>query len=227
MPKNTKTPGSALNALLKKYNLNYNRLAKAIGLSSAMVRLIARDENPVSAAVAFRLAKFFKMKPDFWLSLQADYDLAKTVADKKLAKELKDIPTVDKATFERKQKAKKAAKPAGKKGRSVKAKATPKKTTAKSKAAKTAKPAAKKAAPKKTAKAPAKKPAKAPQKAAPAQATKPAAVKPAQAPVVKPVSAPVKPAAPAQPVPSSQPAPASQPVPSPTHSEPPINEPKF
>jgi addiction module HigA family antidote len=248
MAKIKQTPGTALSALLKKYNLNYNRLAKAIGLSSAMVRLIARDENPVSAAVAFRLAAFFKMKPEFWLSLQTEYDLAKTVADKKLAKALKDIPTVDKATFERKKKAKKttkAAKPAGKKGRTAKAKKTakaaPKKTTVKAKKPTTvkkttkAKAPAKKAAPKKAAKAPAKKPAKpaavkpaqAPKKAAPA---KPAVVKPAPAkpaPVVKPVSAPVvKPAVPpAQP--ASQPAPASQPVPPPAaHSETPNNEPK-
>jgi len=204
------TPGGALSALLKKYKLNYNRLAKAIGLSSAMVRLIARDENPVSAPVAFRLAKFFKNKPDFWLSLQAAYDLARTVADKKLAKELKDIPTVDKATFERKTKAKPAKKgKAGKKSGPAKAKKTvktakkaaPKKTTAK-------KPAAKKAAPKKAA---AKKPAKA---KAPAKAA------PKPAPVVKPAVPPAQPA--------PQPAPASQPVPPPpVHSETPNNEPKF
>jgi addiction module HigA family antidote len=239
MAKIKQTPGTALSALLKKYSLNYNRLAKVIGLSSAMVRLIARDENPVSAAVAFRLAKFFKMKPEFWLSLQTSHDLAKTTADKKLAKELKNIPTVDKATFERKPKAKpsktakakKAAKKgkAGKRGRPAKAKkavkaaskkpAKAKKTAAKKPAAKKTavkKTAAKKAAPKKAAKAkaPAKKPAKA-KKAAPA---KPAVAKPA--PVVKPVSAPV-----VKPVtPSPQPAPASQPVPPPAHSETPNNE---
>ena len=214
MPKNTKTPGSALNALLKKYNLNYNRLAKVIGLSSAMVRLIARDENPVSAAVAFRLAAFFKNKPEFWLSLQTAYDLASTAADKKLAKALKDIPTVDKATFERKKKAKKAAPSktakAGKKGRPAKAK----KAAAKSKPAAAKKPAPKKAAVKKAApkKAAVKKPA--PKKAAPAKpaALKPVAAKPA--PAVKP------------PAPPPQPAPAAQPAPPPAHTEPPNNEPK-
>jgi addiction module HigA family antidote len=102
MAKTVRTPGGALTALLKKYNLNYNRLAKAIGLSSAMIRLIARDENPVSAPVAFRLAKFFKIKPEFWMVLQMEYDKAVTEKDKKLAKDLKGIPTVDKATFERK-----------------------------------------------------------------------------------------------------------------------------
>jgi addiction module HigA family antidote len=109
MAKITRTPGTALSALLKKYNLNYNRLAKAIGLSSAMIRLIARDENPVSAPVAFRLAKFFKIKPEFWLVLQMEYEKAVTEQDKKLAKVLKGIPTVDKATFERKPRTTKTA----------------------------------------------------------------------------------------------------------------------
>ena len=110
MPKNKLTPGTALTALLEKHGLNYNRLAKAIGISSAMMRLIARDENPVSASVAFRLAKFFKTRPEYWLDLQVGFDVSKAAADKKLAKELKDIPTVDKATFERKKRTTKAAK---------------------------------------------------------------------------------------------------------------------
>ena len=103
MPKNKLTPGTALTVLLEKHGLNYNRLAKAIGISSAMVRLIARDENPVSAPVAFRLSKFFKTKPEYWLSLQISFEVSQAAADRKLAKELKGIVTVDKATFERKK----------------------------------------------------------------------------------------------------------------------------
>jgi addiction module HigA family antidote len=194
MAKITRTPGTALTALLKKYNLNYNRLAKAIGLSSAMIRLIARDENPVSAPVAFRLAKFFKIKPEFWLELQMKYEKAVTEQDKKLAKELKVIPTVDKATFERKPR---AAKPA-KKGKTARGrKAAAKKTVTK------------KAASKKTAKKPAAKKAKAPAgkrgrpakkttaKAARSPAKKKAVAKKsakAKAPARKPASAVVKPA---------------------------------
>jgi addiction module HigA family antidote len=175
MPKSTQTPGTALGALLKKYKLNYNRLAKAIGLSSAMVRLIARDENPVSASVAFRLAKFFKMKPEYWLSLQTDYDLSRTASDKKLAKELKDIPTVDKATFERKPRTVKSAKK-GKKAAASK-KAAPKKAGAKKTAKKPKAAASKKAAPKKAAaKAKAKSAGK---RGRPAKSAKPAAKKPA------------------------------------------------
>ncbi|MDR1858817.1 MAG: HigA family addiction module antidote protein [Treponema sp.] len=140
MPKKTLTPGTALTALLDKHGLNYNRLAKAIGISSAMVRLIALDENPVSAPVAFRLAKFFKTTPEHWLALQIGFETAQAAADKKLAKALKDIPTVDKATFERKRKAKKPAKPAGK-GKAAAGKKTAKPGRP---AKKAAKPAAKK-----------------------------------------------------------------------------------
>ena len=107
------TPGTALNTLIQKHGLNYNRLAKAIGLSSAMVRLIARDENPISAQVAFRLAKFFKNKPTYWLDLQVAYEIEKTAGDKILNKALNAMPTVDTATFERKRKTPKNAKPKG------------------------------------------------------------------------------------------------------------------
>jgi addiction module HigA family antidote len=158
MPRMKQTPGNVLCSLLKKYDLNYNRLAKAIGLSSAMIRLIARDESPISASVAYRLAKFFKTKPEFWLALQLDFDCTQAAEDKKLAKALEKITTVDKATFERKTRAKKtqsakAAKPAPK-GRTAKAAAAkktkketqPKKDAQKKTAVKRGKPAAKAAA---------------------------------------------------------------------------------
>jgi addiction module HigA family antidote len=149
------TPGTVLNALLKKHGLNYSSLAKAIGLSGAMVRLIALDENPVSAAVAFRLAAFFKMRPEYWLDLQTAFDIANTAKDKKLAKALKAIPTVDKAAKQaakpgRKPKARKAAKKtAGKRGRPAAAK----KAGAKKTAGKRGRPAAAKKAGAKKAKA--------------------------------------------------------------------------
>jgi addiction module HigA family antidote len=145
------TPGTVLNALLKKHGLNYSSLAKAIGLSGAMVRLIALDENPVSADVAFRLAAFFKMSPEYWLDLQVAYNIAKTAKDKKLAKALKGITTVDKlakkkpAKRGRKAKAKKPAKKS-KTARGAKKTAGKRGRPAKSASARKAKPAAKKTA---------------------------------------------------------------------------------
>ncbi|MCL2600929.1 MAG: HigA family addiction module antitoxin [Treponema sp.] len=100
--KNTQTPGSVIKGLLAEHGLNCNRLAKAIGMSNAMVRLLILDRSPVSIAAAFRLAKFFKTEPAYWLDLQTKFDLAKAIADKELAKELSTIVDVSKYSFVRK-----------------------------------------------------------------------------------------------------------------------------
>jgi addiction module HigA family antidote len=115
MPKNSKTPGTELKVLLKKHGLNCNRLAKAINMSNAMVRLLVLDKSPVSIAAAFRLAKFFKTQAKYWLDLQMEYDLAKAAKNKKLAKELGDITDISKYEFVRKPHAKTAKRKTGKK----------------------------------------------------------------------------------------------------------------
>ena len=109
MPKNIKTPGTELKTLLGKHGLNCNRLAKAINMSNAMVRLLVLDRSPVSIAAAFRLAKFFKTEPKYWLNLQTEYDLSKAEKDKTLAKELGDIIDISKYSFVRKPHSPKAA----------------------------------------------------------------------------------------------------------------------
>ena len=110
MPKNIQTPGTELKILLKKHGLNCNRLAKAINMSNAMVRLLVLDKSPVSIAAAFRLAKFFKTQPKYWLNLQLEYDLAKAANDKQLAKELGGITDISKYEFVRKPHAARTAK---------------------------------------------------------------------------------------------------------------------
>jgi antitoxin HigA-1 len=115
MPKNSKTPGTVLKVLLKKHGLNCNRLAKAINMSNAMVRLLVLDKSPVSIAAAFRLAKFFKTQAKDWLNLQMEYDLAKAAKNKKLAKELGGITDISKYSFVRKPHAKTAKRKTGKK----------------------------------------------------------------------------------------------------------------
>jgi addiction module HigA family antidote len=97
-----KTPGIVLKDLLKKHGLNCNRLAKAINMSNAMVRLLVLDKSPVSLSAAFRLAKFFKTKPEFWIDLQMKLDLENAAKDKALAKELSGITDVDSYSFVRK-----------------------------------------------------------------------------------------------------------------------------
>jgi len=116
MQKNIQTPGTVIKGLLDEHGLNCNRLAKAINMSNAMVRLLILDKSPVSIAAAFRLGKFFKNDPAYWLDLQLKHDLAKAASDKELAKEVSTIVDISKYTFVRKphapKEAKKTAKPA-------------------------------------------------------------------------------------------------------------------
>jgi addiction module HigA family antidote len=100
--KSKQTPGGVLKALLEKHDLNCNRLAKAIDMSNAMVRLLILDKSPISLTAALRLGKFFKTKPEFWLDLQTKYDLEKAAKSKTIAKELAAITTVNNYSFVRK-----------------------------------------------------------------------------------------------------------------------------
>jgi addiction module HigA family antidote len=129
MKKSLRTPGTELKILLGKHGLNCNRLAKAINMSNAMVRLLVLDKSPVSIAAAFRLAKFFKTEAKYWLNLQMEYDLAKADKDKKLAKDLGNITDISKYSFVRKPHASKTAK--GKTGRKTKTLAGKRKTAKK------------------------------------------------------------------------------------------------
>ena len=116
MQKNKQTtPGTALKALLEKHGLNCNRLAKAINMSNAMVRLLVLDKSPISVAASLRLAKFFKTDPEYWLTLQMKYDLSKAAADKDLTKEINTITDVSKYSFVRKPHTPKVGKTAKKK----------------------------------------------------------------------------------------------------------------
>ncbi|MDR2471543.1 MAG: HigA family addiction module antidote protein [Treponema sp.] len=99
---NQKTPGSLLQSMVVKHQLNYNRLGKALGLSSSLMNMIAADRAPITTAVALRLSKFFKTTPQFWISCQSEYNLALAGKDKKLTADLKQITTVDKYSYERK-----------------------------------------------------------------------------------------------------------------------------
>ena len=112
MKQTNQTPGTVLKALLKKHGLNCNRLAKAINMSNAMMRLLLLDKSPISVPAALRLAKFFKTEPEYWLTLQMKFDLAEALQNKVLVKEVSGITDVSKFTFVRKPHTKK---PGGKK----------------------------------------------------------------------------------------------------------------
>ena len=56
-------------------NLSQNRLALSIGVPARRINEIVLGKRGISADTALRLGRFFGISPEFWLGLQAQYDL--------------------------------------------------------------------------------------------------------------------------------------------------------
>ena len=83
-------PGEILQQeFLKPMNLSGYSLAKALNVTAQRVSDIVLKKTGISADMAIRLGKFFAMSPEFWMSLQASYELA--LAEKALKKQLDKI----------------------------------------------------------------------------------------------------------------------------------------
>ena len=69
-------PGEVLlEEFLKPKNISQNALARAIGVPPRRVNEIALGKRGITADTAIRLAKHFGTSEQFWMGLQADYDL--------------------------------------------------------------------------------------------------------------------------------------------------------
>jgi addiction module HigA family antidote len=69
-------PGEILfEEFLKPMGISQNRLAIDIRVPARRINEIVLKKRRISTDTALRLAKFFKMSPQFWLGLQMDYDL--------------------------------------------------------------------------------------------------------------------------------------------------------
>jgi len=69
-------PGEVLlEEFLKPMDISQNRLALNIGVPARRINEIVLGKRSVTADTALRLAKFFGASAEFWLGLQAQYDL--------------------------------------------------------------------------------------------------------------------------------------------------------
>jgi antitoxin HigA-1 len=67
-------PGELLRTeFMEPMGITAYQLAKA--LHFAGIYEIVREQRAISADVALRLGKYFGVTPQFWMNLQADYDL--------------------------------------------------------------------------------------------------------------------------------------------------------
>ncbi|HPB51677.1 MAG TPA: HigA family addiction module antitoxin [Myxococcota bacterium] len=69
-------PGEILvEEFLKPLGVSQYRLAKAICVPARRINEIVHGIRGISADTALRLARFFGTSPEFWMNLQARYDL--------------------------------------------------------------------------------------------------------------------------------------------------------
>ncbi len=69
-------PGEVLlEEFLKPMGISQNRLAINIGVPARRINEIVLGKRRITADTALRLARFFGTSAEFWLGLQAQYDL--------------------------------------------------------------------------------------------------------------------------------------------------------
>lgn len=68
-------PGEFLTEILRELEMSQAEFARAIGISPMRVSHVAKGTRPVTAELALLFGKAFGQTPEYWLNLQADYDL--------------------------------------------------------------------------------------------------------------------------------------------------------
>lgn len=85
-------PGVVLHdEFIKPMGLSQYRLAKRINVSPRRTNEIVLEKRAITADTALRLGRFFGMSAEFWLNLQARYDLEceKAKIGKRLTRDIK------------------------------------------------------------------------------------------------------------------------------------------
>lgn len=69
-------PGRLLKRELMARGLSANKLAIALGVPSGRITDTLNARRSITADTAVRLGRFFGSRPQFWLDLQSQYDIA-------------------------------------------------------------------------------------------------------------------------------------------------------
>jgi addiction module HigA family antidote len=69
-------PGEILlEEFLKPLDMSMNQLAIELRVPASRINAIVEGERSISADTALRLGHYFGISPEFWINLQATYDL--------------------------------------------------------------------------------------------------------------------------------------------------------
>jgi antitoxin HigA-1 len=88
-------PGETIREdVLMPLGMSVNLLAKALKVDTARLNEIVRGRRGITADTALRLSRYLGTSAEFWIGLQADYDLriARQAKLKKIEREVKPKP---------------------------------------------------------------------------------------------------------------------------------------
>jgi addiction module HigA family antidote len=84
-------PGIVLKDELEELGVSPTALARQIAVPPNRLSQIIAGKRALTGDTALRLGHWFGTEPQFWLNLQAQYDLA--LADRRIGKRIRDLPT--------------------------------------------------------------------------------------------------------------------------------------
>ena len=88
-------PGEILKEdILPEVGLSVTATAKALGVSRQMVHDILAAKKPLSAIMCLKISRLFGSTPEFWMRLQADYDLKMAARNRKVMQRVARIVPV-------------------------------------------------------------------------------------------------------------------------------------
>lgn len=89
-------PGVILRDMIEELGISQVKLSHDIGVSPMRISHIINCSRPVTGDIALRLGKYFAQSPQFWMNLQANFDMQ--TAQDKIGKSLSRIhPCVEAA----------------------------------------------------------------------------------------------------------------------------------
>jgi len=84
-------PGEVLKNELDELGLTLTEFARQIDVPANRISQILAGKRAITGDTALRLGHWFGMDPQFWLNLQAQFDLA--VADRESGEAIRHLPT--------------------------------------------------------------------------------------------------------------------------------------
>ena len=88
-------PGEFLREILEERQLSQAHFARVIGVAPMRISHVVKGARPVTAELALLFGRVFGQSPQYWLNLQASYDLK--LAERAMAAKLKGVSELEAA----------------------------------------------------------------------------------------------------------------------------------